>query len=334
MQTPDNEPQPFETPNTPDHFSGNAPQNVPPNAPDNFPPNSFSGNVPPVVPRKSSPLKWIGCGCGGCAILVVVALIALAAIGNKVIQTANIAVNSNATSTAAPSNLKPYFGTWTGQDGTSLSIRSDGKGDFNGGNFKVQGGGIELDNAKKTLKISSFFGIGREWKVDKAPSKNGDATEMTLNGTVYRRSGGFDPTDSTSSTGTSSENATVPSNAEAVRLTKTTLLDFDSAVAKNNFNGFHSRISQLWQNQISAPELTKIFQSFVAQKIRLNNAVNVLSPTFSPAPSIDKSGILTLQGFYPSKPSRLTFRLRFVQEENAWKLIGIRVNVIPQNGAQ
>lgn len=287
------------------------------------------------IPRKKSPFKIVGLGCGG-LFLLLIALALLSPDAPKTKPTNTKPTNTAATSKSKISttnDLTPYFGTWEGQDGTKISIRGDGKGDFNGGNFKVEGGGMTLDNAAKTLKISSFFGIGREWKIEQAPKNVDGNGEMKLNGVVYRRVGGFDPSNATSSTRINNQTPfdadKVPSRNEQVRLTRQTLLDFDRSVVAADFTQFHATISEMWQSEISAQELTKAFQPFIRQKIRIAGTANTLSPTFSPAPKIDNS-VLTLQGFYPSKPSRLTFRLKFVPEGDAWKLFGIRVNVVPQ----
>jgi hypothetical protein len=40
---------------------------------------------------------------------------------------------------------------------------------------------------------------------------------------------------------------------------------------------------------------------------------------------IDKNGILKFTGHYPTQPEATTFRLTYIQEQNDWKLLGIRV---------
>lgn len=76
-----------------------------------------------------------------------------------------------------------YQGDWTGANGATLYMHSDGKAGFRIGSKKVTGGGAVLDENAKTLTIS-LFGISETWKIDQEPNDKG---EMTLNGTVFQR---------------------------------------------------------------------------------------------------------------------------------------------------
>ena len=71
-----------------------------------------------------------------------------------------------------------YQGNWVGSDGSTLYMHADGKAGFKLGSKEVDGGGAELDEAAKTLKIS-LFGISHTWKIDQPPSGN----VMVLGGT-------------------------------------------------------------------------------------------------------------------------------------------------------
>lgn len=75
-----------------------------------------------------------------------------------------------------------YHGSWTGSDGTTIVIEPDGKASFKSGGKSVDGGGAELDESAKTLKIS-LFGISQTWKIDREP----EGEEMTLDGKVFRK---------------------------------------------------------------------------------------------------------------------------------------------------
>lgn len=75
-----------------------------------------------------------------------------------------------------------YQGNWSGTDGTTISMDSEGRASFKKGGKSVDGGGAEIDEGAKTLTIS-LFGISETWTIDKAPS--GD--EMTLSGVVFRK---------------------------------------------------------------------------------------------------------------------------------------------------
>ena len=87
------------------------------------------------------------------------------------------------------SNTPPpsqYVGNWSGDDGTTIAIRADGSADYRSGSSHITGGGVVIDEAEKTLKIT-FAGMGPKYKIEKGPSE----TQMTLDGVVFkkRRSG-------------------------------------------------------------------------------------------------------------------------------------------------
>ncbi len=52
--------------------------------------------------------------------------------------------------------------------------------------------------------------------------------------------------------------------------------------------------------------------------------VKELEPSFSPV-AINSDGMLEIKGFYPTKRARLTFDLKYMQEEGEWKLVGTNV---------
>jgi hypothetical protein len=76
-----------------------------------------------------------------------------------------------------------YQGNWSGADGSTLYMSSDGKAGFVVGNKKVDGGGAVVDESAKTITIS-LFGISNTWKIDEEPNEKG---EMKLDGKIFRR---------------------------------------------------------------------------------------------------------------------------------------------------
>ncbi len=105
-----------------------------------------------------------------------------------------------------------------------------------------------------------------------------------------------------------------------------TLLAFNQAVGEKSFAGFHEQISRAWQEQISANKLQEIFADFVDKEIDISS-IKEVEPILTEAPQIDSNGILILQGYYPTHPASVNFRLKYLHEHPAWKLFGIQVNV-------
>ena len=119
--------------------------------------------------------------------------------------------------------------------------------------------------------------------------------------------------------------AQMPSDAELKKLTDNTLLSFNSAVQSKDFDEFYKSTSKLWQEQTTADKLLTIFKSFIDKKFDIASVVKTVKPTFEPAPEINSDGVLVVQGSYPIKPDKLEFVLKYINEESAWKLIGINV---------
>ncbi len=119
---------------------------------------------------------------------------------------------------------------------------------------------------------------------------------------------------------------TLPSDDSSKRLALESLLAFNQAVHNRDFASFHQQISRLWQEQITPQKLAEIFADFIHKQINIS-AIKEVEPILTEAPTIDSDGILILEGYYPTHPSKTHFRLKYIYEHPAWKLLGIKVNV-------
>src|SRR3954451_20434012 len=102
----------------------------------------------------------------------------------------------------------------------------------------------------------------------------------------------------------------VPSAAEQTTLARDSLLPFNDAVQAKDFTTFHKKISNLWREQITPDQLVKAFGTFIEQNMNIASIATV-DPVFEPAPAIDSDGVLTVQGYYATKPNKVTFRLKY-----------------------
>lgn len=250
-----------------------------------------------------------------------------------------------------------YLGDWTGQDGSTLSIRADGKGDYHAGSTKVEGGSVEIDETAKKLSVT-FFSIGPTMKIDSAPS--GD--EMKLDGVVYRRSGGFSTSDAEkkSLSNTTAANETVktaktpvpddtrettvtnldkadaskgeiPTGDELQEMSQKTLIDFNDAIEQEDFTDFFQTISKLWQRQGSPAKLKETFQPFIDKKVNIGG-IRAMEARFTSKPRVDDSkGFkeLIVEGRYDTSPFPTKFELKFTPQGRDWKLTGISVDTSP-----
>lgn len=121
----------------------------------------------------------------------------------------------------------------------------------------------------------------------------------------------------------------VPGEREARALALESLLAFNRAVQAKNFTTFHKQIADVWRKQITPAELRKAFAPFIEQEVDIG-AIADVPPVFDPPPGFDEDGFLLLKGHYPAQPTKVQFKLRYIQEADAWQLVNIAVNVTPE----
>lgn len=210
-----------------------------------------------------------------------------------------------------------YVGFWQGDDGSTITIRADGGGDYKSGGTSVSGGGVTVDEGAKTLKIA-LAGLGPSFTIDKAP----EGGKMTLSGVVYRKAGGSDSS-------TSDAKPVIPSDDKLQTLVKQTVMDFGDAVQSGDFGDFHKKTAKVWRDTSSPEKMLEAFKVFVDNKENFNfkRAIATLDATFSPAPAIEKvSGLdaMIVKGSYATKPAT-NFELKYTMDDGTWKLIGINI---------
>lgn len=118
----------------------------------------------------------------------------------------------------------------------------------------------------------------------------------------------------------------LPPDEKSKALIQDTLLDFNQAIQDKSFDGFHTTISRAWQEQITADKLKEVFQQFMDKNLDIS-AIKRVDPVLSDPPEINSDGLLILKGYYPTRPFKVNFQLKYIYEHPAWKLFGLNVNV-------
>ena len=118
----------------------------------------------------------------------------------------------------------------------------------------------------------------------------------------------------------------VPSDEASRKLASDTLRIFAAAVQTKDFTALHKEIAVLWQAEVSPEKLQSMFQEFIDKNIDLSG-VNGVQPVFSDPPALDEHEWLILKGYFPTKPSRVKFDLKYAYEHPNWKLVGLNVTV-------
>jgi hypothetical protein len=117
-----------------------------------------------------------------------------------------------------------------------------------------------------------------------------------------------------------------PDDDELQYLARQTMVDFNDAIAKADFNYFHSTICKPWQKQVSADEMKNMFQRFIDGKASFGE-VSTMDATLTTR-KVRKEGsykILEVNGEYPTSPNTTSFELNYLAEGSDWKLSKIKV---------
>lgn len=125
---------------------------------------------------------------------------------------------------------------------------------------------------------------------------------------------------------------TIPSKKELTKLVRDSLLQFSEAIQSGDFEDFYIDTAKIWQKEASPEKLLEIFQPFVDQKVDLT-PIERVEPVFDEAPAINDDGLLATKGSFPAKPSKVFFDLKFVYEDDSWKLVSINVRLAGDKAA-
>lgn len=120
-----------------------------------------------------------------------------------------------------------------------------------------------------------------------------------------------------------------PPRNELKKLVSESILLLSDAIQQQDFHQFYNRTAKIWQKETSPEKLAEIFQSFADQKATFSS-IGVLEPDFEERPAINDDGCLVIKGSYPTRPSRLSFDVSYITEDNSWKLVSININITPR----
>jgi hypothetical protein len=118
----------------------------------------------------------------------------------------------------------------------------------------------------------------------------------------------------------------VPGEAELRELVEGELGRLGYALRSGTFEEFHRGVSETWQQQVTPRALQQIFGQMSGSGYNFAG-LKRLRPAYDPVPYIDPRGILVVEGYYPSRPARLFFGMKFVSESSGWRLLGLDVQL-------
>lgn len=138
------------------------------------------------------------------------------------------------------------------------------------------------------------------------------------------------------------------SAAEGRKLAHASLLAFNEAVQRKSFEEFFDQCAMRWQDQLARPgrpqampgrkrdplspkerelgaaRLKHAFEAFVEQGVNIGGIAE-MEPVLDRDPWVNTDGMLVVSGYYPTKPYRVLFSLRYWYELPLWRLFGIDV---------
>ena len=108
-------------------------------------------------------------------------------------------------------------------------------------------------------------------------------------------------------------------------LVKTTLMTFNDANLTGNYSVLYDKSAKIFRAQASAQKLSDAFKVFRDKKIDLASIVADEIDS-AKAPAVGADGVLNLKGRFKDDEKKVRYDLKFIQEDGAWKLIGLNVD--------
>ncbi|MBL4847709.1 MAG: hypothetical protein JKY65_19500 [Planctomycetes bacterium] len=137
------------------------------------------------------------------------------------------------------------------------------------------------------------------------------------------------PEDMPETSGSPAAPGAIPAEAELRELSKASLLAFSEANRTKSYVDFHaSELSVPFKEKFSPDKLADTFKGFLEGDHLLVKMADV-EPVFDAPAVLAKNGVLVLRGHCPTKPVGITFRLKYLFEDPAWKLLAIKVKFAP-----
>lgn len=131
------------------------------------------------------------------------------------------------------------------------------------------------------------------------------------------------------SLGLRAEAQKAPPETELKTMVRDSLLAFNQAVQDKNFSGFHKHeLATVFRDQMPLEKFSTVFKEFLEKGYDISNIAKS-EPVFDGPAKIDNNGVLAISGSYPTKPNKVIFKLKYLQEKSAWKMVGINVQVLP-----
>ena len=117
----------------------------------------------------------------------------------------------------------------------------------------------------------------------------------------------------------------IPDDDDHDVLIRTTLMTFNDANMTNNYSVFHAKASKEFQSQFSVDKVQAAFATFRTKELFFEDVVTADYASHDKA-TLDNEGALVLTGVFKTDDMEVKYRLRFIQNNKVWKMLGLNVD--------
>lgn len=123
---------------------------------------------------------------------------------------------------------------------------------------------------------------------------------------------------------TETSSSSMPDKTQQNKMVKQSMHDFLVSVAKKDMTHFRSTVSALWQEQFTVEKFNATYKA-ISDSDGDWTVLEKVEPVLTSEVKPDENGIITLTGYYPTKPNQVQFEQKYIYEDNAWKLVGFNI---------
>ena len=120
----------------------------------------------------------------------------------------------------------------------------------------------------------------------------------------------------------------MPDNIVLVQLVRAAISALNQANITGNYTVLRDLGAPSFRNANTATRLAELFSNLRDQNLDLGPLL-VVNPVFTEPSRITNRGMLSLDGYFPTRPRRVTFGFLFEAVAGRWRLFGMAVNTEP-----
>ena len=125
----------------------------------------------------------------------------------------------------------------------------------------------------------------------------------------------------------------VPDNIVLVQLVRASISALNQANFTGNYTVFRDLGAPSFRRANTSARLAEVFSNLRNQNLELGPLL-VIDPVFTPPPFINDQGMLSLDGYFSTRPRRVTFGFLFEVVAGRWRIFGLSVNTEPAEAAE